>query len=109
MTNPSQEALPSALWARDCHGEQLVYLADEVRPIFAALEQRVAALAAQRDEPGGRVEDDGRMWREAFTEQLAAAYRADGMKVEQARIHAEVRVHKMQAMLATHTGKENES
>ena len=47
----------------------------------ALLREAAAALEAARE--------DGERWRQAFVDERASRYRADGMKIEQARIHAE--------------------
>lgn len=49
--------------------------------ICELLEEAAAALEAARE--------DAERWRQAFVDERASRYRADGMKIEQARIHAE--------------------
>jgi hypothetical protein len=57
--------------------------------------EHVAALSAPQAPVGG-VE---RLWREAFTNERAMRYMDEGMKAEQARIHAETDAHAVLAAL----------
>src|SRR5690606_4136932 len=54
---------------------------DTIRELLAERDQLAAALVSARE--------DAERWRQAFVNERASRYRADGMKVEQARIHAE--------------------
>src|SRR5690606_935645 len=57
----------------DAHGQ--------LPEIEATLTEAAAALEAARE--------DAERWRQAFVDGRASRHRADGMKIEQARIHAE--------------------
>src|SRR5690606_38592246 len=67
---------------------------DTIAEAAAALEaaREDAAEAKQNGYELGLLaaaREDAERWRQAFVDERASRYRADGMKVEQARIHAE--------------------
>jgi glutamine synthetase len=68
----------------------LAYDYDAMRRHRDTLAARVAELEGERD-----------FWREHFAELQAARYRDAGMKIEQARIHAETDVRQLEITLNT--------
>jgi len=61
--------------------ERLRALARHEHSDVSIAEEAAAALEEARE--------DAERWRQAFVDERASRYRADGMKIEQARIHAE--------------------